>query len=121
MVLEGKVIKGFGRAKIFVNMVEEAFYKKTKMRLYPGTLNIKLEEPYNLKLDYLIKAEEYGGSFNVQVQKCKVYGKDAYIVRSEKNTLYEADYTKEIIEIVSDISFREEYSLKDNQKIEIQI
>ena len=121
MILRGKVIKGFGRAKIFISMMQEAFYKKNKINLYPGTLNVKLENSYDLDIDYLIKPEEYGGSFNVQVQKCKVFENTAYIVRSEKNIKDTGDYKQDVIEIVSDINFREKYNLKDGDKIEIEI
>lgn len=121
MILKGKVVKGLGKAKTFVSMMQKAFYEKRKVNLYPGTLNIKLKAPYGLDIDFLIKPEEYGGSFNVQVQKCKVLGKTAYIVRSEKNIKDEGDYRQDIIEIVSDINFREQYNLNDGDEIEVVI
>ena len=121
MILKGKVIKGLGKAKTFVNMMEKSFCEKTNMQLYPGTLNIELENNYDLNVDYLIKPEEYGGTFNVQVQKCEVLGKVAYIVRSEKNIKDNGDYNKNIIEIVSNINFREKYNLKNGDEINVQI
>ena len=33
MILEGKAVAGMGRAKIFVNMMKDVFYKKTNMKL----------------------------------------------------------------------------------------
>lgn len=86
MIIEGKIVKGFGRAKTFIKMMNDAFYEKTNINLYPGTLNLELDENYDVKPDFLIKKEEYGGSFDVQIQKCKLFEKEAYIVRSEKNT-----------------------------------
>lgn len=121
MILEGKVVKGLGKAKKFIDMMDEIFYKKTRVHLYPGTLNINLDNKYDLNVDYVIKAEEYGGSFNVQVQKCKLFEKNAYIIRSEKNIKTDGDYGQEIIEIVSDVNFRKKYNLKDGDKIEITI
>lgn len=121
MILKGKIIKGLGKAKIFVNMMEKSFCEKTNMQLYPGTLNIELENEYDLNVDYLIKPEEYGGTFNVQVQKCEVLENVAYIVRSEKNIKDNGDYNKNIIEIVSNINFREKYNLKDGDEIEVCI
>lgn len=121
MILEGKVIEGMGKAKIFVNMMKEAFRKTTNMQLYPGTLNVELEEPYDLKTVYTIKAEEYGGKYDVQVQECTLLEHKAYIVRSEKNLKEESDYEKNIIEIVSNINFREKYNLKDGDLVKIQI
>ena len=121
MILKGRVIKGMGKARIFVNMMEKSFFEKTNMQLYPGTLNIELENEYDLNIDYLIKPEEYGGTFNVQIQKCEVLGNLAYMVRSEKNTKDNGDYNKNIIEIVSNINFREKYNLKDRDKIDVII
>lgn len=121
MILEGQVIKGMGKAKKFITMMAEPFYNKTGISLFPGTLNIKLNKPYNLSIDYIIEAEEYGGNFNVQIQKCKALQEDAYIVRSEKNTANTGDYKQDVIEIVSNTNFREKYNLKDEDLIEIEI
>ena len=121
MILEGKVVAGMGRAKTFVNMMIEAFYKKTNMKLYSGTLNIKLDNKYDLEPTYIIKAEEYGGKYDVQVQECLLLEQKAYIVRSEKNLKEESDYERNIIEIVSNINFREKYNLKDGNLVKIQV
>lgn len=121
MILIGTITKGMGRAKKFINMMQKSFFEKTNVNLYPGTLNVKLNEPYILKPDFIIKPEEYGGTFNVQIQKCKVIGENAYIVRSEKNTNNSGDYGQDIIEIISDINFRKKYDLKDGEVINILI
>ena len=121
MVLIGKITKGMGVAGRFVNMMQKAFYEKTKVKLYPGTLNIKLSDLYILKPDYIIKPEEYGGTFNVQIQQCKVLGENAYILRSEKNIDDKGDYGQDIIEIISNINFREKYNLKEEDEIKVEI
>lgn len=121
MILNGKVTKGLGKAKKFINMMQESFYKKTGIKLFLGTLNVKLNEAYDLNIDNIIKAEEYGGEFNVQIQECKVFEHKAYIVRSEKNINENGDYKQDIIEIVSDVNFREKYNLKDGDNIKIKI
>lgn len=121
MILIGKVRKGMGVANKFISMMQKSFYEKTKVKLYPGTLNIKLNNSYILKPDYIIKPEEYGGAFNVQIQKCKILEENAYIVRSEKNTDSKGDYGQDIIEIISDVNFREKYKLKDGDIIEVKV
>ena len=121
MILIGNVTKGMGTAKKFINMMQKSFYEKTNIKLYPGTLNVKLNEPYILIPDYIVKPEEYGGTFNVQIQKCKVLDENAYLVRSEKNTKDQGDYGQDIIEIVSNVNFREKYNLKDGDRINILI
>lgn len=116
MLLKGKVKKGLGDASFWVKKIEEIFYKKTNMKLFYGTLNIELENPYELENCLIIKKEEYGGTQNVYVQQCMVLGKRAYIVRAQKTA-----HSSNIIEIVSDIKLRECFNLKDEDNIVIEI
>jgi len=119
MELKGKVASGIGIAKMWVSKIEEIFEKKTGIKVYHGTLNIKLEEDYIIKPDWIIKPEEFGGTQNVLVKKCEIMGQEAYIVRAEKNQTGQGDHDLKTIEIVSNINFRETYNLKDQDCIEI--
>lgn len=116
MTLKGKVKQGLGNASFWVEKIENVFHKKTGMKLYYGTLNIELEEPYELENYWIIEKQEYGGTQNVFIQKCEIQGNKAYIVRSEKTA-----HKSNIIEIVSDIKFREKFNLKDEDTIEIRL
>lgn len=116
MVLKGKVKKGLGNASFWVEKIKDVFYKKTGMKLFYGTLNIELEKPYELENYWIIDRQEYGGTQNVFVQKCEIEGNQAYIVRSEKTA-----HKSNIIEIVSDIKFREKFNLRDNDTVEIKL
>ena len=116
MVLEGKVKKGLGNASFWVEKIEEIFYKKTGMKLFYGTLNIELNEPYKLEKYWVIQKEEYGGTQDVYVQECRVLNNRAYIVRSEKT-----EHKSNIIEIVTDIKLRDKFNLKDNENITVEI
>ena len=116
MMLKGKVKKGLGNASFWVEKIDDVFYKKTEMKLYYGTLNVELEEPYELENYWIIEKQEYGGTQNVFVQKCEIHGIQAYIVRSEKTA-----HKSNIIEIVSNIKFREKFDLKDNDIVEIKL
>lgn len=119
MVLNGKVTSGIGTAKMWVGKVEKIFEEKTGLKVFHGTLNIRLEEDYVIKPDLIIKPEEFGGTQNVLVKKCEILGNIAYIVRAEKNQKGEGDHNLKIIEIVSEINFREKYKLKDGDNIKI--
>lgn len=116
MVLKGKIIDGLGNASFWVKKIEEVFLKKEGIKLFHGTLNVKLQEEYNLQTDWILKPEEYGGTQKVYVQKCKVLGNKSYIVRAEKTA-----HKDDIVEIVSDINFREKYKLKNDDEIKIII
>ena len=85
MNLNGIIVDGIGKAKYWVGKVQNILYKKTNMTIFPGTLNIKLDKPYIVEPDFIIKKEEFGGTENVLVKKCKVFNRKAFIVRAEKN------------------------------------
>ncbi len=121
MVLTGRVTSGIGTAKMWVSKIDEIFEKKTGMKVFHGTLNIKLEEDYVIEPDWIIKPEEFGGTQNVLVKKCEILEQEAYIVRAEKNQTGQGDHNLKIIEIVSDINFRQKYRLKDYDEIKIKI
>lgn len=112
----------FGNASYWMKKAELAFEKKLGKKLYNGTLNIKLQNDYildgNLKVLY---KEEYGGTQDVYIKECSVLGHKSYIVRTEKNSTKNGDHPLSLLEIISDINFRELYKLKDNDIIEITI
>lgn len=121
-ILSGKIKTGLGTAKYWVNKIISIFDEKFNMKLFLGTLNIELEEEYFIKdADLIIEKEEYGGTQKVLVKKCEIFGNKAFIVRAEKNQSKNGDHPISVIEIVSDINFREKYNLKDNDKIEINV
>lgn len=120
MKLQGKVTSGIGTAKMWVGKINKVFENKTGMSLFPGTLNIKIEEDYNIQPDWIIKPEEFGGTENVLVKKCKILNNTAYIVRAEKNQKGKGEHNLQIIEVVSNINFRQEYNLKNGASILIE-
>ena len=101
---------------------EKAFEIKTGLKVFHGTLNIELDKDYIMdkNLDVLSK-ELYGGMQDVYMKECTVLGHKSYILRTDKNMSKDRDHPFSILEIISDISFRETYNLKDGDKIEIKI
>lgn len=127
MILRGKVISGIGVAKIWVTKIKDIFDKNVGIELFPGTLNVKLNEGYEVIPNFVIAPKEYGGTQNVFVQNCNIKNditgeiQKAFIVRAEKNAKKIGDHDTDIVEIVSDINFREKYNLKDDDFISIEI
>lgn len=101
---------------------EKAFEEKLGTKLYNGTLNIELKYEYilegNLKV---LNKEEYGGDQDVYIKECIVFGHKSYIVRTEKNSKKYGDHPLNLLEIISDVCFREKYNLKDGDILEINI
>lgn len=121
MILNGKITTGIGTAKMWVGKIEKTFKEKTNMNIFHGTLNIQLKDDYIILPDFVILPNEYGGTQKVLVKKCKILGNEAFIVRAEKNQMGNGDHNLKTIEIVSEVNFREEYKLKDDEKIEVNI
>ncbi len=121
MELRGNVTKGLGVAKKWVKKIDNIFKEKIGIDLFEGTLNIRLESEYVIEPDFIIKPEQFGGSQNVLVKKCEVFGEVAYIVRAEKNQKGVGDHDLKIIEIVSNKNFRDTFKIKDNDLIKIKI
>ena len=115
MLVQGKVKKGLGDAKFWVNKINQVFYNKTDMKLFPGTLNIELNEPFALKNYWIIEKHEYGGTQDVYVIECKLFEDKAYVLRATQT-----QHKTNILEIVSNVNFREKYHLKDNDTVSIK-
>lgn len=122
MILQGQVVSGLGEASIWVKKIKNIFHEKTGMKLYEGTLNIDVNHKYLLGTDVMkFSPNEYGGTQEVLVKECSVLGNKAYILRTKANENGEGTQPINIVEIVSNVNFREKYNLKDGDKIEIII
>ncbi len=121
MELKGKVKSGFGNASFWVDKINNVFENKYHMKLFLGTLNVKLANDYILEDEEKITANEYGGNFDVLIKECEILGHKGYIVRTEKNNKIGGDHPLTIIEIVSDINIRKANNLNDNDNIILHI
>ena len=63
-----------------------------------------------------VKPEEYGGTQNVFVERCSINEHKCFILRAERSI-----HKSNILEIVSDVNFREKYNLKDDDNVEVYI
>lgn len=120
--MKGIVKRGLGQGEYWIKKLNPIFIEKNKMELFPGTLNIEIEEPYIIEDNYqIINGKEYGGTEEVLIKECVVLEEKAYIVRPKRNNAENGDHPLNIIEIISNINFREKYKLRDNDRIEIKI
>lgn len=121
MMYNGKVKSGMGNASFWVSKISGIFKEKYGTELFYGTLNVELEKDFILEDTEKILPNEYGGNYKVLVQRCKVLGEEAYIVRPENNNALGGDHPLNIIEIVSAKKLRETFNLKDNDEVVIEI
>lgn len=121
-ILRGKVVSGFGNFSFWIEKLREIYKQKTNMTLFPGTLNIRLAEPYDLPSDVIrLEKEEYGGTVSVSLLPCTIFDREAFIIRTDKNASGYGDHPKTIIEIAADVKLRDTYNLSDGDIIEVII
>jgi len=119
-VLKGVVVSGMGNFSFWIEKLESYYTQKTGMRLFPGTLNLRLAEPYSLPAEVIrLEKEEYGGTVSVSLVPCSVFGKQAFLLRTDANEEGRGHHPKNIIEIATDVKLRDAYGLRDGDEVEV--
>ena len=119
-ILRGRVVTGVGNFAFWIEKLQEHYREKTGMRLFPGTLNIQLEEPFELPGGRArLEAGEYGGTVSVSIVPCKVLGRAAVILRTDKAD-GEAE-SRKIIEVACEVKLRERHQLRDGDLVEVEV
>lgn len=120
--LKGRVVSGQGNFSYWIEKLSPYYELKTGMILFPGTLNIQLEEPYDLPTDVIrLEKEEYGGTVSVSIQPCTIFGRKAFILRTDGNASDTGEHPRTIIEIATDVKLREIYRLNDGDLVEVEL
>lgn len=118
----GKVVSGMGNFSFWIDKLHDHYLRKTGMRLYPGTLNVELEQPYSLPKDVLrLEGAEYGGTVSVNIVPCLIAGRKAFLLRTDANEQGLGHHPKTIIEIATDVRLRDALQLKDGDAVAIEI
>jgi riboflavin kinase len=121
-VLRGKVESGIGDFGRWIEKLEAHYERKTGMKLYPGTLNIRLAEPYIAPAGCVrLEASEYSGSVSVNIVPCWICGRRAFILRTDSNESGEGRHPRAVVEIASDVKLRDEYRLADGDEVSIEV
>jgi riboflavin kinase len=119
-VLKGKVVTGVGNFSFWIERLQDHYRNKTGMQLFPGTLNIELDAPFDLPRERTrLEAEEYGGTVSVSIVPCKVFGRAAVILRTDKAD--REPQSRKIIEVACEVKLREQHQLQDGDVIEVEV
>jgi riboflavin kinase, archaea type len=122
VLLRGQVVSGMGNFSFWIEKLQDDYLRKTGMKFYPGTLNIRLDEPYSLPKQVIrLEASEYGGTVSVNIVPCTISGKDAFLLRTDANEQGRGHHPKTIVEIAADVRLRDFFSLQDGDFVEINI
>lgn len=121
-VLRGRVVSGVGNFSFWIDKLRDHYAGKTGMQLFPGTLNLHLDEPWTLPPERLrLEAQEYGGTVSVNLVPCTVFGRRAFILRTDANEEGRGHHPRTIIEIATDVKLRDEYNLQDGDTVEVEV
>jgi riboflavin kinase len=122
MVLKGTVTSGRGDFARWIQLLREHYRRKTDMELFPGTLNVQLPEPYRLPARRIrLEASEYGGTVSVNLVPCRVFGRRAFILRTDANEAGTGHHPLTVLEIATNVKLRDEYGLADGDAVEVEV
>jgi len=120
--LLGQVCSGKGDFAQWIAKLSDLYERKTGLAFFPGTLNVRLDAPYHIPPHRLrLEAAEYGGTVSVSLVPCKVFGRSAFILRTDKEEEGRGCHPFEMIEIATDVKLRDAYGLMDGSLIEIEV
>lgn len=120
--IRGKVVPGMGNFSFWIGKLRDHYQRKTGMLLFPGTLNLQLEQPWRVPIGCArLDAAEYGGTVTVNIVPCSVFGRPAFILRTEANEEGRGHHPRTIIEIATDVKLRDACQLQDGDWVEVEI
>jgi len=120
--LQGRVVSGLGDFGKWIEPLRDHYQRITGMILYPGTLNIELDEPFELPPGCLrLEAAEYGGRVSVSIVPCRVLGRRAFLLRTDRNASGAGRHPLTIVEIATDVRLRDAFGLSDVDEVTIEL
>jgi riboflavin kinase len=123
ITLKGIVRSGKRDFSIWLAKLEPYYTQKTGMKLYPGTLNVHLSDAtFPTPKDAIrLEKEEYGGQVSVSMAPCTIFGRRAFILRTDTDDGKFGDPPERILEIATDVGIRDTYGIKDGDIVEVEI
>jgi riboflavin kinase, archaea type len=120
-ILRGRVVPGMGSFSYWIEKLHAYYLEKTGMHLFPGTLNVQLDEPYSLPRQCIrLEGTEYGGSVSVNMVPCSIRGKSGFILRTDANEEGRGHHPRTIVEVATDVKLRDHFQLRDGDFVEIE-
>jgi riboflavin kinase len=121
-VLIGKVVTGVGNFSYWIEKLKEHYLRKTGLDLYPGTLNVQLDEEYHFPPRAMrLEGEEYGGTVSVNIVPCRIFEEEAVILRTDNSERGEGLHPKSLVEVACEVRLRDKYHLKDGDTVRIEV
>ena len=115
------MVSGLANFGFWIERLSDFYEQKTGIRFYPGTLNVELSSEYFLPASVIrLEADEYGGRVSVSMVPCRIFGRPAFLLRTDPNESGTGHHPRNVIEIATDVRLRDHYQLKDGDWVEIE-
>ena len=123
MKIQGEIRTGKNDFSFWINRLSSYYRQKTGMNFFPGKLNVHLLScKYYFSDEHIrLEKEEYGGRISVSMVKCCIFGRDAYILRTDSDTGKYGYSPEQILEIATDLKLCNRYNLNDGDIVEVEI
>ena len=127
-VLRGRVQGGKGDAAHWLSLFNDAYVRKTGMAVFPGSLNVALDMPFDWfaprwqPFVIWFGREDYGGERDVLLFPCVLSS-----LRSQRAFLWStttaarAPKNPRLVEIIAPVGLRAAYGLQDGDIIDIEL
>ncbi len=125
-VLHGKVFTGIGDYARWIEMYQEHYRAKTGMFLFPGTLNLRLDQPYELPIGKVVRLEgaEYGSRVSVSILPVRLFERQGFVLRPDLRQDASAEDAADrlsTLEIAADVKLRDAYGVKDGDEVDVSV
>jgi riboflavin kinase len=118
-LLRGRVVSGKGDLARWMRRYETVYTRVTGMQLFPGSLNVVLDGPWDLPAARIrIDARDVGVGVNLVV--CTVFDRPGFIFRTDADNA-KGPPQRSLIEILSDVHLRSVYDLTDGDVVEVAV
>jgi riboflavin kinase, archaea type len=102
-----------------MELYSDEYAAATGVRLYPGSLNILLEDPWALPDETLQVSEEHVGRL-VHLVPCLFIGRGCFLFRTDNAERIGGDEHL-ILEVLSDVQLRSAHGLSDGDIVEVTV
>lgn len=118
--LRGFVTSGTGDLAHWMTRYADVFERATGVDLYPGSLNVMLDEPWTVQ-DAPLRLEppEYGVAMSIM--PCTINGVAAFILRTDKNNAGSGDHPLTVVEVAAATHLRTTLGVDDGDEVEVLV
>lgn len=122
MMFQGDVCDGKGRCSNWPEYLIEHYRRISGIDIIPGTLNVQLKTDYVLPPTCKrLFACEWPGDEDVLIAHCCVNGYPGVIIRTQGNNVCGGRVEPSILEIASDICFRDHFDLRTGDSVRVRV